>query len=1219
MLAAGEWLRSPSLALAGAALVLALLTALLLRRSWLLLPLGATALLLASGQWNLGRLQDDWSGPRGEREERIQRASGRLNAELTEARLLADSLARRALVIGGFPREAGFEAAARLGRSGPLEAGLVVFEPSGAPRIWAGRIRLPPSPSGDSVDVRLTPYYAVLEVRRHDATGRTALGAVLLAADPIVSDGGRSVAARFRQRTGVGLHLLLSEEAPDISDVFDYVLPTTAGPRVLFSAQFVPAEQSEAVTRSRRTSSNRVTWVLLLTLAVAIWVVPAGWGRFVLVLLPFGLALRAPLGAILGISEWFDPAVFTSSALGPVSSAAGPLALSGIALILAARYLRERRLPRGLGAPLAFLILVSTPFLLAGLGRGIVPPAGGVSVRLWLIWQLSLFLFAAGLVTVALGAIRGGSPARSTGAPLVAAVLAAGTALVGLFIWQPLSGWPAWYLGLWLLGFLPLLWPADWRAEIGAVAIVAGSAASVLAWSADSEGKVRAARSDMAGLSETPDPAIESSLQVLGRALLHADPPRSVPDLYALWRASLLHSGGRPVSLAAWEPNGSQVLELRLDELDLPRELLAAEVRALRRQDSLIVRSLAREPAMHYLLLIRRDSATVLTVALGPASGLVPPSRMGRLLGVRAAGRPLYRLAISPAPSEQPPEPGAARWRREGRLVLGQRTVTVAGIPRDVHGTVEVGTSGSLVVRGALVLLLDFAVLAGLGILAGILGGQAIRRPAWIPRLRSYEARIGIALAVFVLAPTLGFAAWGIGRLRGEVRASRDRNIEQTLRDVLPARAELPATEPALTAELHALSERMDADFVLHREGRSSGGTDGGLLEALGLVAPLMDPEAFHRIVIDGAAVTTAAGPSRAVDVRIGYRSLRLADLGSGVLAMPQAGFDPVLEDRQRDLAMLFLLVTVLGIGASLLAAHAAARVLSRPVAELQAAALAFGKGKEVVLPTESPVPEFAPVFGAFEKMTADIRKTHEAQERVARIVAWGEMASQVAHEIKNPLTPMRLGVQHLRRVHEDGHTPIGPVLESTTERILAEIDRLDRIARSFSRFGVPASERGPLETVKLPSVVRDVVELYRLGPEGTGIVIEEEHPEPAAARSDEVKEALVNLLENSRNARARTIRVRITGTTITVEDDGRGIPASLLPMIFEPRFSTSTSGSGLGLPIVKRLVESWGGRVTVDSEEGQGTVVRLELRPATAAGPGPAASEGVSSPEPVQ
>jgi signal transduction histidine kinase len=90
------------------------------------------------------------------------------------------------------------------------------------------------------------------------------------------------------------------------------------------------------------------------------------------------------------------------------------------------------------------------------------------------------------------------------------------------------------------------------------------------------------------------------------------------------------------------------------------------------------------------------------------------------------------------------------------------------------------------------------------------------------------------------------------------------------------------------------------------------------------------------------------------------------------------------------------------------------------------------------------------------------------------------------------------------------------------------------------------------------------------------------------------VKEVLVNLLENARNAGASHIGISIGAGTLTVSDDGAGIPPEQLPRIFEPRFSTTTSGSGLGLPIVRRLVESWGGTVDVESEAGRGTAVRI-------------------------
>jgi two-component system sensor histidine kinase HydH len=90
------------------------------------------------------------------------------------------------------------------------------------------------------------------------------------------------------------------------------------------------------------------------------------------------------------------------------------------------------------------------------------------------------------------------------------------------------------------------------------------------------------------------------------------------------------------------------------------------------------------------------------------------------------------------------------------------------------------------------------------------------------------------------------------------------------------------------------------------------------------------------------------------------------------------------------------------------------------------------------------------------------------------------------------------------------------------------------------------------------------------------------------------VKEVLVNLLENARNAGARQIVVRVTDGRLEVRDDGRGIPADQIPGLFEPKFSTTSSGSGLGLPIVKRLVDGWGATIEIESGTGRGALVRI-------------------------
>src|SRR5690606_2167123 len=101
------------------------------------------------------------------------------------------------------------------------------------------------------------------------------------------------------------------------------------------------------------------------------------------------------------------------------------------------------------------------------------------------------------------------------------------------------------------------------------------------------------------------------------------------------------------------------------------------------------------------------------------------------------------------------------------------------------------------------------------------------------------------------------------------------------------------------------------------------------------------------------------------------------------------------------------------------------------------------------------------------------------AELRTARVIAWGEMARQVAHEIKNPLTPIKLAVQHLRRAFVDRRADFDQILDRNVESILKEIDRLGEISRAFSRFGSPVIGT-PLERVDVSQVVGEVLALYR-------------------------------------------------------------------------------------------------------------------------------------------
>jgi signal transduction histidine kinase len=215
---------------------------------------------------------------------------------------------------------------------------------------------------------------------------------------------------------------------------------------------------------------------------------------------------------------------------------------------------------------------------------------------------------------------------------------------------------------------------------------------------------------------------------------------------------------------------------------------------------------------------------------------------------------------------------------------------------------------------------------------------------------------------------------------------------------------------------------------------------------------------------------------------------------------------------------------------------------------------------------------------------------------QAARVLAWADIANQVAHAIKNPLTPLRLGVQHLERVREQHPEQLATTLQDTSTRILAEIDRLDAIARAFSRFGAPGEPVPPLEEVDVREALEEVAGLYRLAPDVT-VRFEVNDGDRVVARRDELVEVLLNLCDNARNAGARTVTMVLAGNLLEIRDDGQGISREHLTRVFEPRFSTTSSGSGLGLAIVRRLVEGWGGEVTGASPGGQGAIFRIRFR----------------------
>jgi signal transduction histidine kinase len=1307
--AAAEWLRHPAAAWLWVAWVCALAGIATLwplagwRRRTLALLLLGLAVSLTLAQRQLKAIETRW--PR-ERESRVTAASERLQGDLHSALHRAERLAEAAIGIQSENRALGFQVLDRLVPSAGPEMSVVVFDQQGTPWAWAGRHRLPPRVQGDSTATRASGYYVVLEARRHSTDGRTAVAGVLIWAHPAVPDRSRSLAELFRARTEVGLTVYPAGTAPDSPDVFDYEEPTTAGSRLLFSVQPVPPEQGSAKELIYHRASSTVVWLILLTFALAFTLAAEPLERFLLFALLLWVTARAPVGAALGLQPLFSPATFFRPLLGPLSSSAGVLGLAGILLTMAGVWLWRRRLPRRwYGVALGALLLLASPYLISSLGRGITPPARGVSIGLWLTWQLALTVAASALIVAAAALFRGNGPEIHTRWRIVAGVaIAFAAAIVGVLVWSPRGGWPDWYTFLWTPALLLVTLPAPRWAVISGIAFVAGSAAALVTWGAGLSGRVQVAQRDVARLGTEPDPLALPLLERFGDQVRHSSPPVNASEMYALWHGSSIGEQGYPAHLALWSRAGELRDELTLDSLDLPASLLANLVRTLPAKDSLRVAQLVRVPGVHYVLLLRVAPEEVMTASVGPRSELILPGRVGRLLNPARRNAPLYALTLSP-PAADETQPARSRWRREGWSLRSEYPLVLAGTTRAIHATIDLRGPLPLFVRGVLVVLLDAAMLALLWFVAELVAGARPPRPRWNSLARSFRIRLAVTLGLFFILPAVGFAAWSFARLADEAQRSRDLLITQTLRDAVLSAGGILRNGASPPERLLDLSRRIDADLALYQGGTLSA-TSTAVLEDLGVVGQLMDPRAFETLALDGELEVTQDGSIPQLAERVGYRVIEPGPPSQlGVLATPQLADDVMLGARQLDLALVLLLATLAGVAAALAGAGIAARTLSRPVAELRRSALALGKGQPMPHHSERPPLEFEPVFAAFERMAADIRTSQSALEdarrrtaavlatvatgvvgvdpggrvlianrqavdllgtdlsegepflerlspewvplatavrrflgdpaadgavefevggrrmalqlaslgpdvhgvvmalndvtdlsRAERVLAWGEMARQVAHEIKNPLTPMRLGMQHLRRVYRDRRGEFDRTLDETADRILAEIDRLDTIARAFSRFAAPADQYEPLDRIDLSVPVGEVVQLYRLAEEGYEVRLTAEQPAFGAARPDEVKEVMVNLLENARNAGAQVVEVTVGAGFIRVTDDGAGIPADLLPRVFEPRFSTTTSGSGLGLAIVRRLVESWGGRIEVESGAGEGTTVVVRV-----------------------
>jgi signal transduction histidine kinase len=359
---------------------------------------------------------------------------------------------------------------------------------------------------------------------------------------------------------------------------------------------------------------------------------------------------------------------------------------------------------------------------------------------------------------------------------------------------------------------------------------------------------------------------------------------------------------------------------------------------------------------------------------------------------------------------------------------------------------------------------------------------------------------------------------------------------------------------------------------------------------------------AMERIAGTG---TRAADAVRSVPLTAEQRALldeHERALSEGLLRAKQMEF--LMTRRAPVAAGLVALAAALlmGLVASRVAGHLS-RNLSRPLSELVGWTATISRGEP--LPDGPPrkgAPEFVMLRNRMREMATELRLGRVRALEAERATALRESARQVAHELKNPLTPIRFAIARLRR-----EAP--PALAETVEVLESESKRLEEMAHSFAQFGrLPEGPRAPVD---LGELARAATRSAVPGDSPVTVAVDDDVP-MVPGHVDALGRALTNVLLNAVDASppGAPVRVSVRRTAVdgremvevAVRDEGCGIPESRISRIWEPYVTHKAGGTGLGLAIVRQTLVAHDGAVAAESAPGKGTTIRLFLPVATPA-----------------
>lgn len=270
------------------------------------------------------------------------------------------------------------------------------------------------------------------------------------------------------------------------------------------------------------------------------------------------------------------------------------------------------------------------------------------------------------------------------------------------------------------------------------------------------------------------------------------------------------------------------------------------------------------------------------------------------------------------------------------------------------------------------------------------------------------------------------------------------------------------------------------------------------------------------------------------------------------------------------------------------------ANQIGAPIRKLTNAMKAVGVGDLSIEVKDNYKGEVKDLVTGFNRMVKELNKSQASLAEMERETAWKEMARQVAHEIKNPLTPMKLSVQQLIASYNDQSPKFDMIFQKVTKTVITQIDNLKNIASEFSNFA--RMPKVKLQEIDLSGNIRQTVDLFSEEPVNIDVIDDEQFL--VNADSEHVQRTFINLIRNSIQASANKIEIEIVGKEekvfIRFTDNGSGISLEAQQKVFEQNFTTKKEGMGLGLNMAKRFMETIGGSISIEKSDSNGTTFLL-------------------------